>query len=44
MRGYNTMRALLKYQVDGMWRQLIDRGDAWPESSSAMFSFAMITA
>jgi rhamnogalacturonyl hydrolase YesR len=27
-----------------MWRQLIDRPEAWPESSSsAMFSFAMIT-
>ena len=46
MRGYKLMMsALLKYQgKDGMWRQLIDRGDAWPESSSsAMFSFAMIT-
>jgi rhamnogalacturonyl hydrolase YesR len=27
-----------------MWRQIIDRDDAWPEtSSSAMFAFAMIT-
>jgi len=27
-----------------MWRELIDKEDAWPESSSsAMFSFAMIT-
>ena len=27
-----------------MWRELIDKDDAWPESSSsAMFSFAMIT-
>ena len=39
------MAALLKYQgKDGMWRQLIDHDDAWPESSSsAMFTFAMIT-
>jgi len=39
------MAALLKYQgKDGMWRQLIDHEEAWPEcSSSAMFTFAMIT-
>ena len=39
------MASLLQYQgKDGMWRQLIDKEDAWPESSSsAMFSFAMIT-
>jgi rhamnogalacturonyl hydrolase YesR len=39
------MAALLKYQgKDGMWRELIDHDEAWPESSSsAMFSFAMIT-
>ena len=46
MKGYKLMmEALLKYQgKDGMWRQLIDRDDAWPETSStAMFSFAMIT-
>ena len=46
MQGYRLMMgALLKYQgKDGMWRQLIDKDDAWPESSSsAMFSFAMIT-
>jgi unsaturated rhamnogalacturonyl hydrolase len=46
MKGYKIMMAsLLKYQhPDGMWGQLIDRADAWPESSSsAMFSFAMIT-
>jgi rhamnogalacturonyl hydrolase YesR len=44
--GYRKMMAgLLKYQgKDGMWRQLIDREEAWPESSSsAMFTFAMIT-
>jgi rhamnogalacturonyl hydrolase YesR len=46
MRGYKSMMtALLKYQgKDGMWRQLIDHEEAWPESSStAMFTFAMIT-
>ncbi|MGB0063174.1 MAG: glycoside hydrolase family 88 protein [Terracidiphilus sp.] len=39
------MAALLKYQSpDGMWRQLIDRDDAWEESSgSGMFAFALIT-
>ena len=46
LKGYKTMmEALLKYQgKDGMWRQLNDHEEAWPESSSsAMFSFAMIT-
>ena len=46
LKGYRSMMsALLKYQgKDGMWRELIDHDDAWPESSSsAMFSFAMIT-
>ena len=46
MKGYREMMAaLLRHQgKDGMWRQLIDSDDAWPESSaSAMFSFAMIT-
>jgi rhamnogalacturonyl hydrolase YesR len=46
LQGYRTMMAaLLKYQgKDGMWRQLIDHDEAWPEtSSSAMFTFAMIT-
>jgi len=39
------MRTLLGYQSsDGMWRQLIDHPEAWPESSSTgMFTFAMIT-
>ena len=39
------MAALLKYQgKDGMWRQLIDHDEAWPESSgTGMFTFAMIT-
>jgi rhamnogalacturonyl hydrolase YesR len=46
LKGYKLMMtALLKYQgKDGMWRELIDKDEAWPESSSsAMFSFAMIT-
>lgn len=46
LRGYKTMMAsLLKYQgPDGMWHELIDHPEAWPESSSsAMFSFALIT-
>ena len=46
LRGYKLMMAsLLKYQgADGMWHQLIDHPEAWPEtSSSAMFAFAMIT-
>jgi unsaturated rhamnogalacturonyl hydrolase len=39
------MRLLLQYQgSDGLWRQLIDHPEAWPEtSSSAMFTFAMVT-
>ena len=46
MDGYQKMMAaLLKYQgKDGMWRQLLDHDEAWPESSgSAMFTFALIT-
>jgi rhamnogalacturonyl hydrolase YesR len=45
MEGYQKMMAsLLKYQdKNGMWHQLIDHPEAWPESSSsAMFTFAMI--
>ena len=46
LEGYRKMmKALLEYQgADGMWRQLIDHPEAWPEtSSSGMFTFAMIT-
>jgi unsaturated rhamnogalacturonyl hydrolase len=46
MEGYKKMMAaLLKYQGDdGMWRQLIDYPESWPESScTGMFTFAMIT-
>jgi rhamnogalacturonyl hydrolase YesR len=44
--GYRTMMAsLLKYQAsDGLWRQLIDHPEVWPETSSTgMFTFAMVT-
>jgi rhamnogalacturonyl hydrolase YesR len=46
MEGYKTMMAsLLKFQgKDGLWRQLLDHPEAWPETScTAMFTFAMIT-
>lgn len=39
------MASLLGYQGgDGLWRQLIDNPEAWPETSgTGMFAFAMIT-
>lgn len=46
LAGYKAMMAsLLKYQADdGRWRQLIDRPEAWPESSgTGMFAYAMVT-
>jgi len=46
MEGYKKMMdALLRYQdPNGMWRQLIDRPESWPETSSTgMFTFAMVT-
>ncbi len=46
LKGYKLMMsALLQNQgKDGMWRELMDHEEAWPESSSsAMFTFAMIT-
>jgi rhamnogalacturonyl hydrolase YesR len=46
LQGYRMMMAaLLKYQgKDGMWRQLIDHEEAWPEASgSGMFAFAVTT-
>ena len=46
LAGYRKMMAsLLHYQrKDGMWGELIDRDESWPESSSsAMFTFALIT-
>jgi rhamnogalacturonyl hydrolase YesR len=44
--GYRRMMAtLLRYQgEDGLWRQLIDHPESWPETSgTGMFAFAMIT-
>jgi len=46
MAGYRKMMAtLLQDQgADGLWRQLIDHPEAWPEASSTgMFAFAMVT-
>ncbi len=46
LEGYRKLMAsLLKYQdADGMWHQLIDHPEAWPETSSTgMFTFALIT-
>jgi unsaturated rhamnogalacturonyl hydrolase len=46
MAGYkNMMEALLAAQdSDGMWHQLIDKPDFWPETSgTGMFAFAMVT-
>ena len=46
LAGYRKMMATLRETQDlnGMWHQLIDSEDAWPETScSGMFTFAMIT-
>lgn len=46
LKGFRKMMAALReYQGrDGMWRQVIDHPESWPEtSSSAMFTFALIT-
>jgi unsaturated rhamnogalacturonyl hydrolase len=46
LESYRKMLAtLLEYQGEnGMWRQLIDRPEAWPETScTGMFTFAMAT-
>jgi unsaturated rhamnogalacturonyl hydrolase len=46
MRGYRTMlESLLKFQgEDGLWKQLIDKPESWPETSgTGMFAFAMVT-
>ncbi len=46
LEGYRKMMAtLLRFQgEDGLWRQLIDHPEAWPETSgTGMFAFAMIT-
>jgi unsaturated rhamnogalacturonyl hydrolase len=44
--GYKRMMAsLVTYQgEDGLWRQLLDNPQAWPETSgTGMFTFAMVT-
>lgn len=46
LAGYRKMMAgLLANQMEsGMWPQLIDKPDSWPESSgTAMFTFAIVT-
>ena len=46
LEGYRKMMDSLKaYQgKDGMWNQLIDQSECWPETSgSAMFAYAIIT-
>lgn len=46
LAGYRTMmKSLLTYQTpEGLWRQLIDKPESWPESSgSAMFAFGLVT-
>ncbi len=46
LEGYHKMMAaLLRFQGDdGLWRQLIDHPEAWPETSgTGMFAYAMIT-
>ena len=46
LAGYRKMMGgLLAHQMDnGMWRQLIDKPESWPESSgTAMFAFSMVT-
>lgn len=39
------MAGLLSFQTEaGLWRQLIDQPESWPETSgSAMFAFGMVT-
>jgi len=46
LAGYRKMMAALVKNQDanGMWHQLVDRPDAWPETScTGMFTFALIT-
>jgi unsaturated rhamnogalacturonyl hydrolase len=46
LKAYRKMMAtLLRHQDSkGMWHQLIDKSDAWPETScTGMFTFALIT-
>ncbi|HQF38714.1 MAG TPA: glycoside hydrolase family 88 protein [Opitutaceae bacterium] len=46
LAGYHQMMAtLLELQTpEGLWRQLLDQPDAWPESScTGMFAYAFVT-
>jgi len=46
LAAYRKMMAALlaNQRTDGMWRQLIDRPESWPETSSTgMFTFAFVT-
>jgi rhamnogalacturonyl hydrolase YesR len=46
MEGYKKMMAALLAAQDpnGMWHQLVDKPDFWPETSgTGMFAFAMVT-
>ncbi|MGH9818955.1 MAG: glycoside hydrolase family 88/105 protein [Pyrinomonadaceae bacterium] len=46
LQGYTKMmESLLKYQGDdGLWHQLLDHSESWPETSATgMFTFAMVT-
>lgn len=46
LAGYRKMMAgLLANQAEnGMWRQLVDKPESWPETSgTAMFAFSMVT-
>lgn len=46
LAGYRKMMAALLASQDqnGMWHQLIDKPESWPETSgSAMFTFALVT-
>ena len=46
LKGTRRMMATLKelQTDDGLWRQLLDKPESWPETSgSAMFAFAMVS-
>jgi unsaturated rhamnogalacturonyl hydrolase len=46
LESYRRMMSelLILQSPDGLWRQLLDHPDSWPETSStAMFTFALIT-
>ena len=46
LKGYHIMMAALlaTQSPEGMWRQLVDKPESWPETSaSGMFAFAFVT-